>query len=219
MEIDGDGVFGRAHHRARQLRTLLLLALGGYGTLPGSASARQDTIPAQGPSACPSGTPHRDCSAFWITEAGFTFRLRDDTVLYPSFELGRLWNGGSRMAFGLAGYVGFNDGFLVGLKPRVRTWVGRDTGLDVAVGLLCCRDGGESDFVPAGHVGLVVRDLWAVVLQVERWPAYRVDRGPYYQYDAFLGAKIGSAPGVWSGVAAAAVGVGILVWLIATLEN
>ena len=195
----------------------LLLALFALAVPSASAMARQQGTEAQPSGGCPRDTPHRECSSFWVTEAGFTVRLGDDTVLYPSFEVGPLLNLGSAVGLGLAGYVGFNDGFVAGLKPRVRVWAGANTAVDVAAGLLCCVDKYEDSRVISGHLGLVFGDQAAAILQVERKQWYHPDRGLFYDYETFLGGKVGSTAGIVTGVATAVVGVGIIIWVISQL--
>ena len=123
------------------------------------------------------------------------------------------------MALGVAGYVGFNDDLLTGVKPPLRLWSCADTGVDLAAGILCCANRYDDALGLSGHLGLSFRDRAAIIIQVERQQAFHIDRGTFYEYDTFLGGKIGSTAGVVTGAANAVLGLGILIWLISTLEN
>ena len=76
---------------------------------------------------------------------------------------------------------------------------------------------GDGLLRPTGHVGVSYRDLASLVLQ------YEIDRdsgcGGGAEGQLFLGVKIGSRPGVITGMVAALLGAIAVVILIQGIEN
>src|SRR5690242_6625913 len=144
---------------------------------------------------CFRARPLTDCRAFWLTEFGLAARLGSasspDALL--TMELGAMRNVGAQSALGGSLYLSLNDGAGdvggVGVKPRIRRWLGPGIALDVSPGILLA-GGGSPGFT--GHVGLTVRDWLALTMQAQTvQPTNSGGRALAW----FGGARLGALPG------------------------
>ena len=104
-------------------------------------------------------------------------------------------NRGTRLALGAAGFYQSNgevgdDG--IGVRARLRWWMGRTISLDLAPGMVLHGEGRfgsgpRSEF--SGHVGLNLGDYAAVTVHVVERP--HAQSGP----DVFVGGRVGYAFG------------------------
>ena len=95
-----------------------------------------------------------------------------------------------------------NTGVLLGLKPRVRRWIGRTLSVDLSPGgfYVLSGDANANTIGLTGHGGLNFGDWAALSVQV------LVGRSPAQangstEVGFYLGGKLGSYPGAASGVA------------------
>jgi len=134
------------------------------------ALACSTVLPAQNPSAAPTtggtesaahwcfrGRPRPRCDIFWLTEFGVAAPVssnRDQTSQGALFtwELGGMVNRGTRHAFGVAAFSQAilwgsgqtGGGAVVGIRPRVRFWMGHTTSLDIAPGIVVLGSGARA---------------------------------------------------------------------------
>lgn len=170
------------------------------------------------------GKPKPECNSFLITEFGYSYRLgrnsgdpynssRDN--FYFTWDLGWMTNLSKSYALGATFYAGADqDGARLGIKPRLRRWLGRDLSLDVSPGILLYRLGGNYDKYPGftGHVGLNYADWITLIGQVEVIPYEYQGYGSYPNWSTrrgnevtwYGGVKLGSYPGTVAGILAIA---------------
>ena len=165
---------------------------------------------------CFRGRPLPTCTRFWIVESGIGARLnrRSDgfggagTDILASLEFGVMRNRSPATALGgtaflaAADQITGNTGVLLGLKPRVRRWIGRTLSVDLSPGgfYVLSGDANANTIGLTGHGGLNFGDWAALSVQV------LVGRSPAQangstEVGFYLGGKLGSYPGAASGVA------------------
>jgi hypothetical protein len=151
---------------------------------------------------------------FWVTEAGYSYSATGGcSDHYPSLEVGKLINLGGSFAVGGSAFVGHNEDLVYGPRPRLRYWASDHVAFDFAAGLLW----GASRSRPAGFAGVNYRDLLSVVLQYER---YRDGGcGQPTENQVFLGVKVGSRPGIITGLVGSVVGGIIIAIAVSGVEN
>ncbi len=151
--------------------------------------------------SCFRGQPPPACKSFWITELGYSYRLNaGGHDHYVTFELGYMSNQSERYALGGSLLAGFDEEFRIGLKPRLRRWLGRSTSIEVSPGILLAGGGAR---LPGftGHVGVNFADVAILTSQVEV-----LDRGFGSNVAWYGGIKLGSKPGLIT----SAIGSGVL---------
>jgi len=138
-------------------------------------------LPAQNPGAAPAtggpestahwcfrGRPRPQCDVFWLTEFGVAAPISsnpDQTSQGALFtwEFGGMVNRGTRHAVGVAAFgqaiLWGNDqtgqGAGVGIRPRLRVWMGHTTSVDIAPGIVV-QGSGAPGF--SGHARLGTRN-------------------------------------------------------------
>ena len=175
--------------------------------------SQQEPQPQQsGRTLCFRGRPTPTCRSFWITEAGYAYRLTGPENVhrhYFDWELGLMANVGSRSAVGGTLYAGIlaEEGYRWGLRARYRHWLSSSTSLELSPGILI----GVGDREDPGYVGgasLNFQDRWAlvshweVVSVAEYWGGIR--QGTRREVAWHGGVKLGSRPALY-GVAAQAL--------------
>jgi hypothetical protein len=152
--------------------------------------------------------------SFWVTEAGYSHSVSGPcSDHYPSFEVGKLVNLGGSVAAGATLFVGHNADVVFGPLPRVRYWASGDVALDMAGGMLW----GASRTRPMAYASVNYRDLLSGFVQYER---YRDGGcGQPTENQMFFGVKVGSRPGVVTGVVGSVLAGIIIVAVIAGIEN
>ncbi len=178
---------------------VLSLAFGSAPALlpaqPGDSAATTPRAPPRSTS-CFRGRPEPICHSFWLTEFGLAQQvgaLRRNTMF--QVELGGMVNHGTRRAFGLAAFAqGADEGSGIGIRPRVRTWLGPTTSLDIAPGVFVRGSRGFS-----GQVSLNYADYAAITSNVTVMPGRGDNEGTRVMLH--VGAKLGSRPGVIAAIA------------------
>lgn len=152
--------------------------------------------------------------SFWVTEAGYSYSVSGPcSDHYPSFQAGKLVNLGGSVAAGATLFVGHNEDVVFGPLPRARYWASADVSLDLGGGLLW----GASRVRPTVYASVTYRDLLSGVVQYER---YRDGGcGQPTEDQLFLGVKIGSRPGVVTGVVGSLIAGIIILVVVAGVEN
>ena len=168
-------------------------------------------VPAAGQDAR-DGNAH--ARTFWVTEAGYSYSLTGAcSDHYPSFEAGKMFNLGGSVAAGAAVFVGHNEDVLYGPLPRVRYWATDDVAVDLAAGALW----GADRTRPTAHASVNYRDLLSIFVRYER---YRDGGcGQPTEDQLFIGVKVGSRPGIITGLVGSVVAGIIIVIEIAGIEN
>jgi hypothetical protein len=175
--------------------------------------APADPLSAQ---TCFRGRPLPTCTRFWIVESGIAARLNrhsdgfggGSTDILASLEFGFMRNRSPTTALGGTAFLGAadqitgNTGVLLGLKPRLRRWLGRTLSVDLAPGgfYVLSGDANANTIGLTGHGGLNLGDWAALSAQV------LVGKSPSHpsgstELGLYLGGKLGSYPGAASGVA------------------
>ncbi len=188
---------------------LSLLALVFCATTPAmpalaqSVAARRDSSPAS-PHWCFRGRPRPVCRGFWLTEFGVASRVSSGRA-YESgplftWDVGLMGNSGGRHALGATLFAQAGEEVAGGgIRPRLRTWLNRSTSLDVAPGILLVipehRTPGFS-----GSVALNFGDYAAITAHVVRIPPQLYETDQRIRTSAFVGGRLGSAPGAVTGV-------------------
>lgn len=168
---------------------------------------------------CFRGRPLPTCKAFWLTETGAGYRVnrfyspyeRDHDGL-GSIEVGLMRNRG-RMALGGTVFLGVGDqitgntGVLVGLKPRLRRWLSPALSLDGGAGpaIVLYGDSNQGRLALTGHIGITLGDFVGVSTEVLLGPTPGFPKSGPTKAGLYLGGKLGSYPGVISGVAVPAL--------------
>ena len=152
--------------------------------------------------------------SFWVTEAGYSHSVSGPCAdHYPSFEVGKVVNLGSSVAAGATLFVGHNADVVFGPLPRLRYWASGDVALDMAAGMLW----GASRTRPMAYASVNYRDLLSGFVQYER---YRDGGcGQPTENQLFFGVKVGSRPGIITGVVGSVLAGIIIVVAIAGIEN
>ena len=170
---------------------------------------------------CFRGRPLPTCQRFWVTETGFGQRVNrfspfgESHDQLASVEVGRMWNRGRAVGVGGTVFVGVGDqitgntGVLLALKPRFRRWLGRSLSWDVSAGpgMVVLGDAGRGRLVLTGHTGLMLGDLVGVTAQVLVGPTPGYPKPGPTKAGLYLGGKLGSYPGVVSGILAPLAGL------------
>jgi hypothetical protein len=168
-------------------------------------------MPAAGQRA---GGGNHSVRSFWVTEAGYSYSMTGGcSDHYPSFELGRLVNLGGSFAAGGSAFLGHNGDLLFGPMPRLRYWASDDVALDLGAGLLV----GARRSRPAGLASVNYRDMVSLVVQYERNRDGAC--GPLIENQVFLGAKIGSRPGVKTALVGTAIAGVLILYFVSQVEN
>ena len=197
--------------------TFLLPALA---VSPFTTAAAQEPLSSEQAvrSLCFRGRPLPTCRTFWITEAGYSYRLtgqsRDHS--YATWEVGLMRNLSVRTALGATLFAGFDGDLRWALKGRFRRWVSSSTSLEVAPGVLLTGcEGNCPGFT--GHLAVNFEDRFAFTSHVEVLNRRGFGAFPGRSSVAwYIGVKLGSQPGVIAtGVEAVAL-VGVLVLFLAT---
>ena len=109
---------------------------------------------------------------------------------------------GGTVFVGVGDQITGNTGVLLGLKPRVRRWIGRTLSVDLSPGgfYVLSGDANANTIGLTGYLGLSLGDLAALSAQV------LVGRSPSQanrstEVGFYLGGKLGSYPAAASGVA------------------
>ena len=181
---------------------------------------------------CFRGRSLPECKTFWITEFGYSRRFNLQPSHYPdnrpndflNWELGGMTNINRRSALGATLFGGFNVGgsyfgygSRIGLKPRFRLWLNPTTNLDLSPGIILYGD--FNSFKPkfpgfTGQVGLNLRDWFALTSHLEIVRLETVGTDVVW----YNGVKLGSYPGVFTGVAAI-VASGVILRNISSFEG
>jgi len=158
---------------------------------------------------CFRGKPLPECKTFWITEFGYNHRLDQYNVSHSYFtwETGLMRNVDRQTAIGATLFFGADPyGHRYGLKPRYRRWLNNSVSLDFGAGVLL---GGEHDFINrfpglTSHVGLSFGDWLALTGHLEitrlQYKRFRIIKETDYAW--YVGAKLGSYPGLIASIAA-----------------
>jgi hypothetical protein len=206
------------------LRTLCVLSLL---TLPGAALASQPGVQEASEELCFRGGPLQRCKGFMLSEfaayIGPTTSYRRPPMNFI-WELGYMRNlAANDMAVGGTLFLVNDDEprKMLGLKPRLRTWLKPWLSLDVAPGVLLVGIEHGSGFVPSypafsGHVALNFGDFVALSAQAEILPLTQTSNvNPEgMETNVFIGLRFGSYPGVGVGSAAA-----LIAWFAAGISD
>jgi hypothetical protein len=164
---------------------------------------------------CFKGRPMPWCRSFLVTELGFRYQLNAPEGVYPqglTLEAGWMRNlsqslalGATAFATGQGGGEGGDALFSVGLKPRVRRWLGDRLSVEVSAGLAFPIGGEYGSPGITGDVGLNVGDVLQLTGSFEtlRFPLGGADVAWYF------GGKAGSYAGVVATVALVALGAAV----------
>ncbi len=168
-------------------------------------------VPASGQEA---SNGNAEARSFWVTEAAYSYSVAGPcSDHYPSFEVGKLRNVNGSMAAGAAIFVGHNAAAVFGPQARLRYWASEDIAFDLAGGALW----GASRARPSGSVSVNYRDLVSVLVRYEQ---YRDGGcGQPTENQIFVGFKIGSRPGIITGIAGSVLGGIIILAVISGIEN
>jgi len=170
------------------------------------ACAGAERLSAQ---TCYRGRPAPACKVFFVTEAGYTYKLtagaEDDAVHYVSGEIGAVTNRG-RFAFGGTAFFGGLGGtgelgaaLRGGVKGRVRRWLSPDAALDLSLGPMLSGDG---DLGISSHLGISLADKLLLLAQFESVGG---------ESDWYFGVRLGSQPAIIASlVAGVLLGIGAL---------
>ena len=168
-------------------------------------------LPASGQQA--EGSNH-SVRAFWVTEAGYSYSTTGGcSDHYPSFEVGKLVPLGGSIAAGGSAFVGHNGDLVYGPRARLRYWATDDVAFDFGAGPVW----GARRSRPAGFATVNYRDLVSLVLQYERNRDGAC--GQPIENQVFLGIKIGSRPGIITGLVGTAVAGIIIMIVVSQVEN
>lgn len=199
-------------HSLRILCMLSLLALPGaaLASPPGGQEASEEV--------CFRGGPLQRCKGFMLTEfaayIGPTTSYRRPPMNFI-WELGYMQNlAANDLAVGGTLFL-VNDEEprrMLGLKPRLRTWLSPWMSLDVAPGLLLVGLDHSTSFIPSypafsGHIALNFGDFVAVSAQMEVLPLRDTSfvNPEGIEANVFIGVRFGSYPGVAVGSLAALI--------------
>jgi hypothetical protein len=182
-------------------------------------------LPAQEQSVSPThwcfrGRPKPQCDVFWLTEFGAAAPISSNSAgasqgALFTWELGGMVNRGTRHAFGVAAFSqailwgSDQNGAAVGVRPRLRFWMGHTTSIDIAPGIVVAGSGAPGF---SGHAGLSFADYAGLTMHVValRPDQFDVDRST--RVAVFAGGRLASVPGTVVGVGGpAAVLVGFLI--------
>ncbi|HYI01539.1 hypothetical protein [Hyalangium sp.] len=203
----------------RTLLALRLLFVLSLGALPGLAWADPPTrkvVPES--EVCFRGGPLKRCRGFLLTEFA---AYMGPTTSYRRPPLNFIWEAGymrnlevHELAVGGALFVVNDEDSrrMLGLKPRLRTWLNPWLSFDVAPGLLLFGLKHGTSFIPSypgfnGHVALNFADFAAVSAQLEVLPlTMRSNVNPEgIEVNGFIGLRFGSYPGAAVGSLAALI--------------
>ena len=185
-------------------------------------------LPAQNPGAAPTtggpestahwcfrGRPRPQCDVFWLTEFGVAAPISsnpDQTSQGALFtwEFGGMVNRGTRHAIGVAAFgqaiLWGNDqtgqGAGVGIRPRLRVWMGHTTSVDIAPGIVV-QGSGAPGF--SGHAALNFADYAGVTMHVVALRPDQYNADQRTRVTVFTGGRLGSVPGTIMGVGGPAV--------------
>ena len=199
-------------HRA--MLGLLLSALAA----PSTASS-QVVTPRTTPSeptleqpSCFRGRPLPRCGNFWLTEFGVATVVSNNPNGLSgglfTWEVGRMRNVGSRYALGIAafGELGTPSSG-IGVRPRLRVWLGGNTSIDIAPGAVVV--GSNTGPAFTGHVALNLADYAALTVHLLGVRDAQYAIGPNSQLRRtgtsthaiiFAGGRLGSLPGAIGGI-------------------
>jgi hypothetical protein len=163
------------------------------------------------------GRPHPECDSFWITEFGVGWRqsgisngFRNEEVSDSQirYELGHMFNVGSRLAAGGTLSVTGNQEGHFGLNGRVRYWLNRNWSLDLAPGVIFYNSVSNDYYdleYPAvsGRLVLNYADFVGVYAELEQ---VRIE-GEKSELDLYIGVHAASYPGAALGAAFMIMGI------------
>lgn len=168
--------------------------------------AAQDSS-AIGDRSCFRGRPLPACRSYWITEAGYGFRLSSvdrytssapGGPFLPTVALGGMRNFNTRVALGATLEAGLLGGLYLAAKPRVRFWVSPGAALDLSPGFLLTRSDNMPRFAP--DVAVMFQDRVGIAVQSFVIPItdYQAGGPPMTRkrLTTYLGIRFGSKPGV-----------------------
>ena len=190
-------------------KSLLVLTLLTGAAVPAMAQEGRDAF-------CWRGAPADRCGTFALTELAGAISTNQASRRPPwnvTWEVGAMHNVASRLAVGGTAFLTRDDQqrLLFGLKPRVRYWMTRQLGLDLAPGFVLANV--QRDFYAAtlpafsGHVAVVWKDWAGLMVQLEN---LKPDPTPSFDQPVttlYVGLRLGSWAGVGAGVAAAALSI------------
>lgn len=156
------------------------------------------------------GKPLPECRSFWITEMGVAIGKADFHNTYITWEVGHMVNVSPRFALGGTILTAFDtEDVRVGIKARVRRWLGPRMSVELSPGVILYDHRYLSE--PPGwtvHVGLNYGDWIALTGQVEKVKGLEAGR--------YVGFKVGSYPAlVGFGLSAIGAAIGILAYAAA----
>jgi hypothetical protein len=185
------------------------------------------TIEPPRPPRPPHYGPKSVTKSFGISETGIFSRVGGDEDRKRSaggmVDVGRGYNVGERMAVGGTLFIGGGDGYAeVGVRARMRYWLGAHSAIDFAPGIILAHE--EPGMAEGDGPGLIGEIAWSPVRIVSlgvqafsvRRSSVHFEGGPWYasveepggrDTGIRFGLKLGGTPGLVSGVLAAALGL------------
>jgi hypothetical protein len=129
----------------------------------------------------------------------------DDGDRLATLEVGLMRNRtagralGASLLFGVGDQITENTGILIGIKPRLRTWLGRTMSVDMSPGLLYVAYGNANSGTLAltAHAAVNVGD-WGAMTGQTLVPLSRGSGSPGW----YVGGRLGSYAGVISAIVA-----------------
>jgi hypothetical protein len=158
--------------------------------------------------SCFESQPLPRCRGFWVTEFGGGVRV-SPTVPGSwrgliSWELGGMRNLSRKVAVGGTGFWTLTDqASSLGLRPRMRYWVGDAFSVDIAPGVILV-ERGRSGLGFSGQVSANVTPTLSLVTTVQsiRAVTYSYDTPRPGRIDLFVGARLSGRAGAIAGVVA-----------------
>jgi hypothetical protein len=200
-------------------RTGLLFAIVMLGmSVPGLLGSTPVSAQEEPSDLCWRGRTGAECASFLITEFALGVAPKQPARRPPvngMWELGAMRSITPSQAVGASLFVLHDDEsrYLIGVRPRLRHWMGPDLSLDLGLGVIL-RDLRKRSFVVevpsfTGRVGLDWADRLGVFAQLE---VLRVERRPQAnpelvgtQATVYAGVRFGADVGVLAGAIAAGV--------------
>ena len=158
--------------------------------------------------SCFRGHAKPRCDTFWLTEFGIAKQLTNDRYSNSygplvTWELGGMRNLGRRYALGAAAFADAGTPSSgLGIRPRVRVWLGDNNSIDVAPGMVLTGSNTGPSF--SGHVAFNVADYAAITVHVAGVQEQTYVLGSNSELllidqktraVVFAGARLGSKPG------------------------
>lgn len=168
---------------------------------------------------CWRGRPSPQCDQFWITQFAVGGRLnapgdstRDSSVAseYVLYDIGPMFNRGSKTALGATVSIRLTNETYVGVYGRYRRWIDENWALDLSPGVLLIGSSNDDDYdlvypSVAGRVGLVYGDWIGASCGFE--VARIRDKGS--DVDWFADVHAGYYPGAAAGILFALLAVAV----------